>query len=77
MVMIFYLSMKRLLTVGDRSTSFRAIRRKRNFVHKQMMEKINQFHERTERDRKNEYKRKHLSVKEIENELLMDKELDN
>lgn len=70
MVMIFYLSMKRLLTVGDRSTSFRAIRRKRNFVHKRMMEKIDQYHERTEKDKKHEYKRKYLTIREIESNLI-------
>ena len=68
--MIFYLSMKRLLTVGDRSNSFRAIRRKRNFVHKRMMEKIDQYHERTEKDKKHEYKREHLTVRKVEDNLI-------
>ena len=62
--------MKRLLTVGDRSTSFRAERRRRNFIHKRMREQIGQYHERTEKDKKHEYKRKHLTVREIESKLI-------
>jgi len=68
--MIFYLSMKRLLTVGDRSNSFRAERRRRNFIHKRMREQIGQYHERIEKDKKHEYKREHLTVRKIESNLI-------
>lgn len=70
MGMILFLFTKRLLTVGDRSNSFRAVRRRRNFIHKRMREQINQYHERTEKDKKHEYKRENLTVREIESSLI-------
>lgn len=49
--------------MGDRTSNFRAIRRKRNFIHKKMLEDISQFHERVDRDKKNEYRRKNYTLK--------------
>lgn len=56
--------------MGDRSSSFRAERRRRNFIHKKMREQIGQYRERTEKDKKHEYKREHLTVRKVEDNLI-------
>ena len=58
------------MEMGDRSSSFRAERRRRNFIHKRMREQIGQYHERTEKDKKHEYKREHLTVRKVEDNLI-------